>query len=435
VYTIHNRCRACNFGPPILPGGTKAGANSDRLLPAFSLGVQPLANDFCADGEERAGLAPLEILLCPQCGLAQLSVVVDPGILYAKDYPYVTSKSDTMRQHFELLWNDCSAQASCKTVLEIGSNDGDFLNYCRGHGAEAVIGIEPAANLAQAAEKQGIRTIRDFFNPVSAAMASQAMPKVGMIFARHVFCHVPDWQAFMANLQLLAGPETLICIEVPYVMDQLKAISFDQIYHEHCSYLSIRAIKALLNGGPFCLKDLKHYTIHGGAILLMIQRRSPEIKASQTVLEYLDAESATQKSWQEFAEKSSDAIEKLKGLIKQLRKEGKRVVGFGASAKSTVWINAMGLTRADLSCVYDCTPSKWYRYIPGTDIPIVNQGGFYVDDPEYAVIFAWNFAEEIMDKNRKWMEGGGSFIVPIPEAKIYRAETSFKPYDAPVAAG
>jgi hypothetical protein len=420
VYSIHNRCRACNFGPPILPGGTKAGSTNDRLIPAFNLGVQPLANDFCTDGEERAGFAPLEVLLCPQCGLAQLSVVVNPEILYRKNYPYVTSKSDTMKQHFAALWADCFPLARTKTVLEIGSNDGDFLAFCRAHGAESVIGIEPAKNLAAAAEKQGIRTIHDFFGTMSAAMAGQAMPEVGMIFARHVFCHVPDWQAFMANLQLLAGPDTLICIEVPYVMDQLKALSFDQIYHEHCSYLSIRAIKALLNAGPFCLRDIRHYTIHGGAILLMIQRRQPSVVASKMVLDYLDAESATRETWEEFSAKSHDAIQKLRGLIKQLRKEGKRVVGFGASAKSTVWINAMGLTRADLACVYDCTPEKWYRYIPGTDIPVAHQGGFYVDDPEYAVIFAWNFAEEIMDKNRKWMEAGGSFIVPIPEAKIYR---------------
>lgn len=427
MYTIHSRCRACNFGPPILPGGTKAGTNTDRLLPAFNLGVQPLANDFCLENEARAGFAPLEVLFCPQCGLAQLSVVVAPEILYGRNYPYVTSKSDMMKDHFAALWRDCSPLAKFKSVLEIGSNDGDFLEFCREHGADGVLGIEPALNLADVAEKKGIRTIRDFFSSTSAAMASQAMPQAGMIFARHVFCHVPDWQAFMANLQLLAGPDTIICIEVPYVMDQIERLSFDQIYHEHCSYLSIRAIKALLNAGPFCLKDIKHYTIHGGAIVLIIQRRSPELCASQQVLDYLEAERLSLATWEDFSAKSHNAIQKLRGLIKQLRKEGKRVVGFGASAKSTVWINAMGLTRQDLACVYDCTPGKWYRFIPGTDIPIVNQGAFFVDDPEYAVLFAWNFAEEIMDKNRKWMQGGGSFIVPIPEARIYRHSKDFAP--------
>lgn len=428
MYRVHSRCRACNFGPPILPGGTKAGSSGDRLLPAFNLGLQPLANDFCLDDEERAGAAPLEVLVCPQCGLAQLSVVVSPDILYRKNYPYVTSKSETMRQHFEILWEDCIKLAKSSKVLEIGSNDGDFLAFCRNRGAEDVIGIEPAENLAAVAERQGVRTIRDLFGPVSASMAAQAMPEPGIIFARHVFCHVPEWQAFMANLTLLAGPDTIVCIEVPYVMDQLKAGSFDQIYHEHCSYLSIRAIKALLNGGAFCLSDIKHYTVHGGAIALILKRRSPDTKASQAVLDYLEAEGNSLQAWEAFATKSNDSIHRLKGLIRSLRREGKRVVGFGASAKSTVWINAMGLTRQDLSCVYDCTPNKWYRYIPGTDIPVVNEGAFYVDDPEYAVIFSWNFAREIIDKNRKWMEGGGQFIVPIPDITIHRVDHSWQPY-------
>ena len=417
MYHLVTNCRACNFGPAITAPGTKTAGNADRLQPVFSLGVQPLANDFRTESEERAGFAPLEVLLCPRCGLAQLSIVVRPEILYA-NYPYVTSKSQMMQEHFKRLWDDCSKLTTCKTVLEIGSNDGDFLAYCAANGAESVQGIEPSENLVATARKHGVMTLHAFFGSEAADVALQIMPKVGIIFARHVFCHVDDWDAFMRALQLVADKDTVVCIEVPYVMDQLEANSFDQIYHEHLSYLSIRAVRALLDSGPFHLRKILHYPIHGGAIVLVIQRRSSEIEPDESVSRYLSAEDITYQTWKQFGARCRVQIDELSRYVRQLADNGKRVVGYGASAKSTVWINACGFTKKEISCVYDCTPEKWYRYIPGTDIPVVHEGGFYVDNPDFAVLFAWNFAAECLSKQRKWLEGGGKFIVPVPSLRV-----------------
>lgn len=417
MYTLQTNCRACGYGPAHFAPGTKTAGGIDQLQKVFSLGVQPLANDFCTAEMERAGFAPLEVLLCPRCGLAQLSVNVRPEVLYSR-YLYVTSKSQMMQEHFKRLWDETSKLATCRNVMEIGSNDGDFLAYCHANGAESVIGIEPADNLAAEARKRGVPTICEFFGVDAAKLASQQMPRVGMIFARHVFCHVADWQGFMAALQLVADLDTVICIEVPYILDQLNTNSFDQIYHEHLSYLSIRAVQALLNGGPFHLRKILHYPIHGGAIVLVIQRRTAEAHPDESVRKYLAAEVITADTWREFSIRCTNLIGDLRSYVRDLAGNGKRVVGYGASAKSTVWINACGFTRKELACVYDCTPEKWYRYIPGTDIPIVHEGGFYVDNPDYAVLFAWNFAAECLAKQGPWIKGGGKFIVPVPALRV-----------------
>lgn len=417
MYSTVSHCRACGYGPAVFAPGTKSGSSPDGLRQVFTLGAQPLANDFCTPDMERAGYAPLDVLLCPRCGLAQLSVVVRPEILYSR-YLYVTSQSVMMHDHFKRLWDDCSKVAIGRNVLEIGSNDGTFLKYCKDNGAERVIGVEPAENLADTARKNGIETICDFFGPESAAMVSQSMGEVSLIFARHVFCHVADWAEFMRNLQLVADTHTVICIEVPYVKDLLEQTQFDTIYHEHLSYLSIRALKALLNGGPFHLINVVHYPIHGGAIVLMIQRESANSKVHPSVSEYLEHEAITLETWQEFAQRSHAMIKELRDLVLDLASQGKRIAGYGASAKSTVWINACGFTRKEIYGVYDSTPEKWYRYVPGTTIPVIHEGGFYVDNPDYAILFAWNFAAEVLTKQAKYVQNGGHFIVPIPKLKV-----------------
>lgn len=419
MYTKVTNCRACGFGQSTLAPGTKTSGKSDSLQKVFSLGIQPLANDFVELGGEHQGFAPIDVLFCPRCSLAQLSVVVKPEILYSHNYAYVTSKSQMMQEHFERIWSDVNAMAKTKTVLEIGSNDGHFLDYCRTHGADSVMGIEPAENLVKHSRDKGIPTLCDFFSESSADMVLNSTPKVGMIFARHVFCHIDNWIGFMKAIQVVADEDTVIFIEAPYVLDQIASNSFDQIYHEHLSYLSVRAIVALLNHGPFQLQGIYHYLIHGGAMGLIIQRRKADRKPDCTVEAYLSNEqSLGPDTWKAFDSRCRDLITELKLYVAGLVQQGKRVVGFGASAKSSVWINACGFNRTHIQAVYDCTPEKWYRTIPGTDIPVVNEGAFYADAADYAVMFAWNFQSEVLENHEKWMKGGGKFIIPVPRLRV-----------------
>lgn len=414
MYKPHLHCRACGFGENKSPDFIKAARSSERLIPVMELGVQPLANDFCSENSERAGFAPLKAMYCPHCSLVQLDVVVDPKVIY-NNYPYVTSRSDTMIAHFHKLWH--AIKLECRqpeNVLEIGSNDGYFLQFARANGADRVLGIDPAQNLVSQARGDGIETICDTFNFDSASIASGAMPRVDVVVARHVFCHVDNWHEFIKNLDGICHKETLIVIEVPYIKDQMNALSFDQFYHEHLSYMSVTAMEAMLRHTPFRLQRVVHFQVHGGAIALMLRRCDSDMELDSSVEEFSN-DRITLDDWLKFSERSHRAIDALRNMV---RNESAPICGFGASAKSTVWINACGFTRKDIRFVCDSTPGKQWKYIPGTDIPVVDEGALLREVPDYAILFAWNYKDEVLKKNSLWRSKGGKFVIPIPELTV-----------------
>ncbi len=404
-------CRACGFGTPTTPPGIKSETPPEKLIEVFDLGIQPLANDFTKPGEEQKGYAPLKVLFCPVCSLAQLSVVVKPEILYS-NYPYITSRSQTMVDHFHQLWGAIMSECKPESVVEIGSNDGLFLQFCRTSGASAVTGIDPAENL-KPDTNSGITTITSLFDEQSAAIARGAMPPVDVIVARHVFAHVDDWKAFVRNLDLLAQKETLVVIECPYVLDLLEGVEFDTIYHEHLSYLSLKAVQALLRHTPFHLHKVQKFPIHGGAIVLMLRRNDSAAYPDASVEEFLDRESITPEHWAQFAYIAREKMKQLDSFVMEQKAAGRLICGFGASAKSTVWVNACWFTRKHISFICDSTRQKWGCTSPGSDIPIVDEGALGREMPDFAVCFAWNFADEIMRTQSRYLQRGGRFIFPI----------------------
>lgn len=412
MYQPHTHCRACGLGKPGAQG-IKANA-TNSLIPVFDLGIQPLANDFCGPYEERAGYAPLKVLLCPRCKLAQLSVVVRPEILYAK-YSYVTSNSDTMVKHFDALDKVIREETDGRRLLEIGSNDGRMLAFFQSRNM-VVCGIDPADNLAAVARSQGLRTITGLFDPHTASIAAaEGLPDV--VLARHVFCHVDDWKAFINCLSLVSHPETVIGIEVPHAHDMLERGEFDTIYHEHTSYLSIRSMQALLEDSPFRMFRVEHFPIHGGAILLLLRRKDSN-NVGCSIEHHLESEQVDESAWKSFSLRARENISSLKEFVSTQRANGKSVCGFGASAKSTVWVNACGFSRKDLLFITDTTLHKQWKLSPGTDIPIVDEGAILRELPDYAVCFAWNFRNEILEKNALARSKGVKFVFPIPELEI-----------------
>lgn len=396
-YRIKTDCRAC--------GGTD-------LAPVFGLGNQPLANDHVKPDEARQGFYPLTLNRCVTCGQAQLSVVVNPLQLYGR-YSYVTSGSDTMRRHFSRLLNDLASENVENSVVEIGSNDGRLLHFFRANGY-AGLGIDPAANLAALAAARGVETINDFFSVVSAGEAKQRVPEPGVILARHCFAHMDDWRGFFAAAEVLAGKETLVCLEVPYVKDLLDRVELDSIYHEHLSYVSVKPLVRLLNQTPFQLHRVIRYGIHGGALLLMLRRRDaghePHLSAEEFVADEVMGDRPDM--WEQFGIEAREKILRLGATVRQKVSEGKIVSAFGASAKASVLINACGFTRKEIAFVTDNSPLKPGCLVPGTDIPIIEEGQMLSEHPDYAVLTAWNYREEIMAKQEKWRQRGGRFIVP-----------------------
>lgn len=373
------------------------------------MAVQPLANDFTKPDQPRAGFAPLAVLFCPACSLAQLSVTVDPEILYAQ-YTYVTSTSDTMRRHFHRLLQDICSEGVGRTLLEIGSNDGAFLKFAKAERFD-VRGIDPARNLAALATADGIMTTPEPFTAGTAAMATGG-DKAALILARHCFCHIDDWYGFVAGLGLISHPETLICIEVPHVHDLLSKTEFDTIYHEHTSYLSVKAMAALLSKTDFHIHRVIRYGVHGGCILIMLRHNASKVERHLSADEYLNEETVTLEHWQQFETACRDKIDVLRSTVKGLAMSGKIVCGYGASAKSTVLIQACGFTKKEVRFITDNSPHKPGRLSPGSEIPVIDEQQLLSEHPDYAIMCAWNYQAEILEKNRRWRERGGKFLIP-----------------------
>lgn len=396
MYRPHTRCRCCS---------------KDNLTPVFDLGVQPLANAFAKSDDERPGFYPLQVLFCEACTLAQLSVTVNPAVLY-HNYPYITSRSRTMREHFELLWRAITAECQPDSVAEIGSNDGYLLQFLKEKGVDRVLGIDPAENLSPKPDS-GIISICGLFDAQSAAIAHRAMPDAKVIIARHVFAHINDLNAFVKNLDTLANQDTLIVIEVPYVMDILAGVELDTIYHEHLSYVSVRAIVTLLETSPFHIHKVLRFEIHGGAIVLMLRRNDHDSQPNGSIDYYLSREKITVSTWIDFAVMAHRKIDALRRFVATKIYGGNAsVCGFGASAKSTVWINACGFSEREIKFICDCTPSKQGRFSPGSRIPILPESALLEKQPGFAICFAWNFAKEIMENNQPYLEAGGRFVIP-----------------------
>lgn len=410
MYTHRNECRACSC---------------EDLKPAFDLGLKPLANDFRKASEPRAGYAPLKVMFCPRCTLAQLSVVVDPRVMY-DHYSYVTSPSDTMRKHFDALATGIETRHRLGNVLEIGSNDGTLLKHLSDNyapGVERVFGVDPAANLVAVARANGIESLTGFWGRENAAVVNGLMPIVDTVIARHVFAHANDWADFIKGLETVCHDRTLIAIEVPYVLDLLNGNAFDTIYHEHLSYVSVKAMHAALAGSDLIVKDILHFALHGGVIVFMIGRNNWRGKGdtpmAEIVRKYIAKEDRelSVESWQAMRARSGVLVLELQREVAVLRQLGKKVCVYGASAKSTVWMNECGFTAKDICFITDTTSWKQGTLAPGSEIPVVAESRLY-DGVDYAILCAWNYRDEVLKKHKAFSDAGGKFIVPAPKLEI-----------------
>lgn len=413
-YKVHTNCRACGYGPAFMAPNIKSGAPVDHLESVLDLGVMPLANAFRQNSQKRPGHYPVELLVCPRCFLGQLSAVVDPEVLYA-DYPYITSRTEMMLEHFRKLWTEMNELRPIENVVEIGSNDGYCLKVLTELGAQRVLGIDPAKNLCDEAAKDGVQSICALLDRESAEMARAAMPPIDLILARHVFCHVDDWQGFINNLGVMMTKDTIACIEVPYAGDMIRDCSWDTIYAEHLSYLTIKSMMHLLDNSMLRLHKVLSFPIHGGAICLVLMRRDNELPRHPSVNAFLEDEKCSLGAWRRFADQAKDSIAVMRSLVHDIREQGKTIAGLGASAKSTVWINACKFTRNDLLFIADTTRWKMYSSTPGTSIPILDSGAVLRELPDYTIVFAWNYKDEVIRNNQMYLNKGGTLIFPVPK--------------------
>jgi len=364
---------------------------------------------------------PLDVYYCPKCGLVQLRDVVSPKILF-KDYVYLTGMSQTMKQHFGQLAGEVVNNFNLSQddlVIDIGSNDGTLLKGFKQLGIKT-LGIEPATNIALVAEREGIETINDFFSLNVANNIIERKSHAKAIIGTNVFAHINDLDGILKAVNILLARDGIFVIEVPYLVDLLSKTEFDTIYHEHLSYFSLRPLVTLFKRFNMELFDVKRVPVHGGSIRCYVRRSPSKVENSVYKLLVLEEDLRLNvfNAYLEFSAKVKNIKLQLTSLLKKSKENGSRIVGYGAAAKGNVLLNYCKIRTDILDYIVDNTPFKQGLYTPGMHIPVVPPDRLLRDEPDFVLLLAWNYLDEILKKEQKYRELGGKFIVPIPEPKI-----------------
>ena len=404
------RCRICG---------------SNNLFEFLDLGFTPPADQFLREDQLRQPEThyPLTVLMCEDCNLAQLSYVVPGEVLYRRDYPYESS----MTQSGQLHWDEF-AETVCKSygigegdlVVDIGSNVGVLLGSFAKQGA-TTLGIDPASNIVRIAEKRGIETWDEFFSPRIAEKAVRAKGNATIITATNVFAHVDDLKSFMEAVDILLSKNGIFIFEAPYFGNLINFLEYDTIYHEHLSYLLLEPIIKLANQFGMEVSDVLERDIHGGSFRVFISRIG-ERQINEGVADFLQREKdgkwSCPDTLNEFSLKVKKNREELISLLNSLKSSGKKVAAVSAPAKGMTLLNYCRIGPETLDFVTEKSTLKIGRHCPGVHIPVLDDDALISNQIDYALLLAWNFAEEIMNNLKEFREGGGKFIIPIPHPKI-----------------
>jgi len=418
-YKEVTRCRICN---------------SDRLHKYLDLGKQPLANSLQRKRNSRVKKYPLAVLFCDVCALSQLSIIVEPEILY-KDYPYNSSVSTTFKNHCRefaetvqkmlsreiLKVGDTKGNSDAYTffqrdrsVLDIGANDGCLLEEFKRIGFSAW-GVEPDSKLASKAESKGITMTNAFWSYRNAFR----IPPVDVISATNCLAHVDDLYGFLDAVRhkLKKWKNGFFVLEVPYLWNLISKNQFDTVYHEHLSYFLFKPLKEILQLNGLYPFKVEHHDIHGGSLRVYASHELIPEDGSVRDLEKFERDNGLYdlQTYLGYGEKVSSLKKELVGLLKNLKKKRKKVVGYGASAKGTTLLNYCNIDSTYISKIIDDTPEKQGKFVPGVGIPVVSRDHFDTTHPDYIALLSWNFKLELIEKTKHL---GAKYITPIPRVEV-----------------
>lgn len=386
----------------------------------LDLGAVPLANSYVRpeDAGKEEFKCPLSLTVCGHCRLVQLTHVVPPDLMFS-NYLYVSSTTKTFREHFANYAATVKAKL-CRSdkvlAVDIGSNDGLLLSCYRQEGLE-IVGVDPAKNLAEDANKRGIRTFNRYFDGECVKTILNDFGQAHVISANNVFAHIDDIHSVLRNVRDLLSPEGMFVIEFPYLTVMLEEMLFDMIYHEHLSYIAVTPLVYVLKQFGFRIFDIEKVPSHGGSLRVFIQKQGGPYPTAPAVSQLIEEEK--QKGYLEDAayRAFSDRVALLKKefmkLVKSAKAGGKTISGYGAPAKAGTIINYYGLTRDEIDYVVDDNPLKQGYWVPGAQIPIVPSDHLRAHPTDFVIIFAWNFAKEILQKIADVQTRGVRFWVPV----------------------
>jgi SAM-dependent methyltransferase len=410
--------------PGTAPHCRSCGAELTRTV--LDLGLQPLANSYLTPEQLAAGnepVYPLHVRVCDGCLLVQVEDVVPAEEIFS-DYAYFSSYSDSWVEHARRYANFAADRLGLgpdSLVVEIASNDGYLLQHFVTLGVP-VLGIEPAANVADAARAGGIPTETQFFGEEFARDLVGRGNRADLIVGNNVLAHVPALNDFVAGLSVLLADEGVITIEVPHLLELVLHVEFDTIYHEHFSYYSVLALEPLLARHGLRLFDVEQLPTHGGSLRLWIAHDGAGHATTPNVARVRDLELEARldrpEGYAGFTERFGAVIDGMHEFLAEQRSSGKVVAAYGAAAKGNTLLNACGTTADDIAFVVDRNPNKQDHYLPGSHLPILGPEAVAERRPDYLVILPWNLRDEIMQQMadiRKW---NGRFVVPIPEVRV-----------------
>ncbi len=396
---------------------------SKKLSSFLDLGTTPLADRLLTEAQlsEPELVAPLEIVLCEDCSLVQVTETVSPEELFCQNYPYFSSVSKALMKHF----GDSAAQileernlGPDSLVVEAASNDGYLLKHFVAAGVP-VLGIDPADGPAKKAQESGVRTLNTFFTEELAEKLYEEGHRADVFLANNVLAHVADLNGFTAGIARVLKDDGVAVIECPYLLDLIDHCEFDTMYHQHLCYFSITALVNLFERHGLSLNRVVRTTIHGGSLRLFVGK---EKKVEDSVTSLLEKEKALGVDGLPYYETFAARVENLKAelisVLEKLKAEGKRIAGYGAAAKGCTLLAYCGVDSKYLDYIVDLNPVKQGQYFTGNHLKIEPPAKLLEDRPDAVLIIAWNFANEIMKQQQAYKDGGGIFVIPVPEVSV-----------------
>jgi len=395
-----------------------------EFKPFIDFGDMPIANAFATREEaENEYTFPMMVGFCEKCKMVQLVEQPDREQMFHENYAFFSSTSNYMKEHFRRFAESIieAQQLDNKSfVVEIGSNDGIMLqNFV----SEQIpcLGVEPSKNVAQVAMEKGIDVVTQFFDKQLAETVLKERKRADAILSANVMCHIPYMHSIYEGVKLLLDDNGVFVFEDPYLGEVIEKTSFDQIYDEHVFLFSAHSIQYLANMHGLELVDVNPQVTHGGSMRYTIAHKG--IKSmSDNVLRLIEQEKQLgldkNTSYVGFTDSVNKIRDDLVALLSQLKTEGKKVVAYGATSKSTTVTNYFGITPSMVECIYDTTPIKQNKLSPGVHIPVLPYDQFHPSNPDYVLLFAWNHAKEIMEKEKEYMADGRQWITYIPKVEV-----------------